>query len=163
MSVHIDKLAHHPYWLHQVVEWLHGEWLRYSDELDSSEMHIAERLSERKAAMKQHLGQQPVPTTFLAYEGEHLMGAVSLVRYASSIEPDRVWLTNLYVDVPFQGEGLGTRLLYYAEEFAATIGLAELSLYTFEAKDFYAQRGWNWLTKGELHGRAVDVFSKSVH
>ena len=45
-------------------------------------------------------------------------------------EPDHLLVVNVAVSPAYQGQGLGRALLAHAEEFALSLGLKELRLYT---------------------------------
>ncbi len=156
----IESLALHPEWLSDVVAWHHAEWLRNFDDESHEESHVSSALAEREQSMRHHLCDDTIPSTFIALQNKRPVGSVSLIDYPLSRDPARVWLTNLYVDTPYQKQGIGAALLEYAEGYAFRNGIQEISLYTFDASDYYLQRAWVWLSKGELHGQELDVFSK---
>jgi len=131
-------------------------------EQDLSFQRISQMLEDRRQSMRVHNQNKPVPVTFIAHNQDRVIGCVSLIRYTGSREPNRIWLTNLYVDFPFQRRGVGSSLLEHAVSFARSHNLQELSLYTFDAKNYYSDRGWSWLSSGEVHHRPVDFFTKSL-
>ncbi len=158
---HIADYAEHPEWHKTVVTWLHYEWLRNAPDNIKPE-EVGRMLQERLQSMHSHAHSQSIPSTFLAHDTQRPLGSVSLIRYPLSREPNRTWLTNLFVDYPFQRQGIGQSLLQHVEDFARQKCLQELSLYTFDAKDYYLQKGWSWLSSGEVNGKSVDIFVKSL-
>lgn len=158
----IESLSLYPQWQSSVVAWHHSEWLRNVGSRELNDSELAEALMDREESMQRHMSSLIIPTTFIAHDNQHPIGSVSLICYPSSREPDRVWLTNLYVDFPFQRQSIGTTLLAYVEEYAQINNIKEISLYTFDAKEYYLQRGWRWLAPAQLHGRQVDVLSKRL-
>lgn len=83
------------------------------------------------------IGREPVPMTVdydeavrthrfdLLYVGETLAALIETVAQA-----DHLLIENVAVEPPFQGRGLGTKLMAHAETVAAASGLRDIRLYT---------------------------------
>ncbi|HTZ80645.1 MAG TPA: GNAT family N-acetyltransferase [Stellaceae bacterium] len=81
--------------------------------------------------------------------------------------PDHLLIENLAVRPDRQGKGLGDRLLQHAEVLAASLGVAEVRLYTnaaFAANlAFYQRRGYEEFRREELApGRTVVHMRKRI-
>ena len=152
----LGDLADFPDWLPQVLEWHHAEWKRLSDHPIENELAQKQK---RERFLREHLNANPLPSTFIAYQGEQLAGTVSLVFFSSDVH---LWLTNLYVDVPFRHQGLGQRLLKKAQSFARTQGYQELWLYTFDSEDYYLKQGWKHEKHSVLHNQEVQVLRRFI-
>ncbi|GIF21534.1 N-acetylglutamate synthase-like GNAT family acetyltransferase [Actinoplanes tereljensis] len=65
-----------------------------------------------------------------------------------------------------QGNGVGTRLLAYAEEKARELGLPEVRLYTNEAMtenlEYYPRRGFREIDRATHHGYRRVFFAKPI-
>ena len=76
-------------------------------------------------------------------------------------QPDHLLIENLAVRPDQQGKGLGDILLKHAEDFANSLGLGEMRLYTnamFAANlAFYAKRGYAEFRRETLAPGAVAV------
>ena len=100
-----------------------------------------------------------LPTTLLAFEGEDLLGSVSLVfEDAPELqEHGSPWLASLYVKPEARGRGVGAQLARAAVARAAEEGVGELFLFTPEHREFYARLGWNEIARTALKGTPVDL------
>jgi GNAT superfamily N-acetyltransferase len=73
---------------------------------------------------------------------------------------------NIAVRPDQQGRGLGDRLLNHAEQFALSLGLDEIRLYTNALMasnvDFYGRRGYQEFRRGTLVPGTVSVFMRKT-
>jgi len=87
-------------------------------------------------------------------ENRQLLGLVVLIE-----EIDSVLLDNVAVDPSMQGQGVGGRLLEYAEQQAKNLGYSELNLYTHECMTenlrFYHRLGYY-----NVESRTVDGYAR---
>lgn len=135
-------VAHHA---EQVTDWL---WQAFGDGLPR----------EFFASIITH-SQQPdaLPITFVAVEGEHLLGTVGLWRCDLITRQDLYpWLAALYVDESARGKGLAGKLQEYVMDYAARAGYSELHLWS-ACRDFYERYGWHDI------GDALEYPNKTVH
>ncbi|UJD95930.1 GNAT family N-acetyltransferase [Lelliottia amnigena] len=135
-------VAHHA---EQVTEWL---WQAFGDGLPR----------EFLASIVTH-SQQPdaLPITFVAVEGELLLGTVGLWRCDLITRQDLYpWLAALYVDESARGRGLAGKLQEYVIAYAARAGYSELHLWS-ACRDFYERYGWHDI------GDALEYPNKTVH
>ncbi|MCP2001533.1 UNVERIFIED_ORG: putative N-acetyltransferase YhbS [Buttiauxella agrestis ATCC 33320] len=129
----------------QVTDWL---WQAFgtSDSRDFFASIVA--TSQREGEM---------PLTFVAVEGDKLVGTVGLWRCDLISRQDLYpWLAALYIDEKQRGRGLGAQLQQHVIEYARTIGYPQLYLYS-ACKDYYERFGWQYI------GDGLDYPSKSVH
>lgn len=129
----------------QVTDWL---WQAFgtSDSRDFFASIVA--TSQREGEM---------PLTFVAVEGDKLVGTVGLWRCDLISRQDLYpWLAALYIDEKQRGRGLGAQLQQHVIEYARTIGYPQLYLYS-ACKDYYERFGWQYI------GDGLDYPNKSVH
>ena len=144
ISLHRGPVATLAAWHHAQWGYLYSHW--------TQEVCLAE--------LQQHAErEQGLPTTLLAFEGEELLGSVSLVfEDAPELqEHGSPWLASLYVKPEARGRGVGAQLTHAAVARAAAEGVEELYLFTPEHRDFYASLGWRELGRTALKGTPVDL------
>jgi N-acetylglutamate synthase-like GNAT family acetyltransferase len=99
-------------------------------------------------------------TWVLEHDGQCL-GVLVLV-----VKPDHLLLENVAVDPAHQGQGLGRRLLDFAEAEARRLGLAEVRLYTnalmTDNRDLYSRRGYAEYDRRNLDGRDTVFMRKTL-
>ena len=83
----------------------------------------------------------------VAREGDHVIGMVSLLFTISTAEGGRVcWMEDMVVHPDRRGDGLGSRLLQSAVEYARTHGFSRITLLTDQlnagAIRFYGRHGF---------------------
>ncbi|MNC10359.1 Acetyltransferase (GNAT) family protein [compost metagenome] len=106
-------------------------------------------------ATSQREGQ--LPLTFVAVEGEKLVGTVGLWRCDLISRQDLYpWLAALYIDENQRGRGLGAKLQQHIIEHARALGYPQLYLYS-ACKDYYERFGWEYI------GDGLDYPDKVVH
>ncbi len=85
------------------------------------------------------------------------------------LEPhaDHLLLENIAVDPHWQGSGIGSQLLAFAESRAGLLGLTEVRLFTnavmTENLDYYPRRGYRETHRAEQDGYQRVFFSKKLH
>lgn len=98
-----------------------------------------------------------LPLTFVAIEGEKLVGTVGLWRCDLISRQDLYpWLAALYIDENQRGRGLGEKLQRHVIEHARALGYSQLYLYS-TCKDYYERFGWEYI------GDGLDYPNKLVH
>ncbi|MEJ2442120.1 MAG: GNAT family N-acetyltransferase [Exilibacterium sp.] len=163
MGLHADisiaPLASNPEVIAQLARWHWAEGQKLRREID-----VRGRLIKLLA----HLGDTPVPQTFIALERGKLVGAASLISHTQRLDPadPLYWLANVYVGEAFRRRGIATQLIQRVQDYARDLGLAELYLFTTDQREFYLRRHWRWLRSGRMRGRVIDILTfdlRDVH
>lgn len=98
-----------------------------------------------------------LPVTFVATDGDRLIGTVGLWRCDLITRQDLwPWMAALYVDEPARGRGLAGKLQRHVMDYAKAQGFNELYLYS-ACRDFYERFGWQYI------GDALDYPDTTVH
>lgn len=98
-----------------------------------------------------------LPITFIAVEGEKVVGTVGLWRCDLISRQDLwPWMAALYVDPEARGRGLAGQLQQHVMTYAAQQGFSELHLYS-ACRDFYERFGWQYI------GDGLDYPDTTVH
>lgn len=89
-----------------------------------------------------------LPITFIAAEGEMLLGTVGLWRCDLISRQDLYpWMAALYVAPEARGRGVAGKLQQHVIGYARTQGYSELFLYS-ACRDFYERFGWQYIGEG---------------
>lgn len=98
-----------------------------------------------------------LPTTYVATQGEELLGTVGLWRCDLISRQDLYpWLAALYIDEKQRGRGLGEQLQKHVIDSARALGYPHLYLYS-ACKGYYERFGWHYI------GDGLDYPDKPVH
>ncbi|MEB6371011.1 GNAT family N-acetyltransferase [Klebsiella michiganensis] len=100
-----------------------------------------------------------LPITFVAVEGERLLGTVGLWRCdlisRQNLYP---WMAALYVAPEARGQGLAGKLQQHVIGYARAQGYTELFLYS-ACRDFYERFGWQYIGEGlDYPASAVSLY-----
>ena len=100
-----------------------------------------------------------LPITFVAVEGERLLGTVGLWRCDLISRQDLYpWMAALYVAPEARGQGLAGKLQQHVIGYARAQGYTELYLYS-ACRDFYERFGWQYIGEGlDYPASAVSLY-----
>ena len=100
-----------------------------------------------------------LPITFVAVEGERLLGTVGLWRCDLISRQDLYpWMAALYVAPEARGQGLAGKLQQHVIGYARAQGYTELFLYS-ACRDFYERFGWQYIGEGlDYPASAVSLY-----
>ncbi|WP_336709273.1 MULTISPECIES: GNAT family N-acetyltransferase [unclassified Cedecea] len=141
----IVPLYQAPQHAEQVTEWL---WLAFGSQESRGFFASIVAASQREGEM---------PLTFIALEGEKMVGTVGLWRCDLISRQDLwPWLAALYIDESQRGKGLGEILQRHVVEYARQLGFESLYLYS-ACKTYYERFGWRYI------GDGLDYPDQPVH
>lgn len=115
-----------------------------------------ERVEQR---FHDHLNDVVLPITFVAFNGNKLVGGVSL-RENDGIRPDLMpWLGSLIVDSGYQKKGIGGMLINAAKQKALEMRFEKLYLFAFDPTlpAYYERFGFNKIGMDEFKGHPVTM------
>ena len=145
----ILPLRDRPQAIEQLARWHCAQW---------GWINPASTVERRIARFADHLQPGRVPQTFIALDGEQLLGSASLVAADLPARDDLTpWLASVYVDPPFRNRGVGAALVARVTEEARTLGQPALYLFTPDRAAFYARLGWQVVEQADWNGTAVTV------
>jgi predicted N-acetyltransferase YhbS len=138
----------------QIARWLYDEWGRFLPGA-SVERGIS-RLQER-------IHRDRVPLTFVAVEGEAVVGTVSLIDCDMETRSDlSPWLASLYVLPDQRRRGVGASLVKAVVFEAKRLGIGTLFLFTDSSEALYARLGWQKMESCIYKERDVVIMRKYV-
>lgn len=134
-----------PQFAEKVIDWI---WTAFGDGLPRAFFQSIVDHSQTPGAL---------PLTFIAVEGDRLLGTVGLWRCDLISRQDICpWLAALYVDEAARGKGLAGELQKHVQAYALSAGYTELHLWS-ACRDFYEGYGWQYV------GDALEYPDKTVH
>lgn len=151
----IQSLDRCPDALEQLAHWHHQQCLQQG--------LTASSLPRRRHYLAGHLGPEAIPVTLVASRQGLVLGCVSLVRHGTGEAPDRVWLSNLYVDEAHRRCGLGTQLLASAQDYARDLELPAIWLFTDRQSEYYRARGWQRAGDARVGGGSVIIMTRALN
>lgn len=144
-NINIVPLYAAPQHAEQVTDWL---WQAFGASMPRAFFASIVTHSQRPGQL---------PLTFVAHEGDTLLGTVGLWRCDLISRQDLFpWLAALYIDEAQRGKGLGGALQRAVIDYARDNGFPELFLYS-ACRDYYERFGWAYI------GDGLDYPDQTVH
>lgn len=145
----VESIADHLDLVDTIARWHWDEWGHVDPE--GSVESWAKGLRERT-------NRDRVPTTFVALEGDELLGSATLVDNDMSTRPDLwPWVAGVYVKPERRGQGVGSDLMRHVVRKAAQMGIKKLYLYTGSAREFYERLGWRFVAEEPYEGNIASI------
>lgn len=145
----IGYLADHREHIPRLAEWLHAQW-GYLHENDSVE--------RRAARLESRATRGGIPVTFVAVDGETLLGSASVVADDLETRPELTpWLASVYVAPEHRRQGIASTLVRRVVEEAREQGVSRLYLWTTDQEGLYAGLGWRPVERMRFQGEDIVV------
>ena len=116
-------------------------------------------LSEVEVKFHEHLNKDALPLTYIALDGEEVVGMCSL-RANDGIKSKYLpWLGSLCIEETYRKRGIGKLLMKVTKEKACSLGFQKLYLFTFEQEiaDWYAGNGWKKIEDSTYQNKPVII------
>lgn len=150
MSIIIENLTSHPEFIPLLAQWFHAEWGHFHPQTT-----IEQRIAQLKNRCTQTGGP---PLTLVARMGDHVVGTASLVKHDMEVHLELTpWLSSVYVDKMYRGQGIGSQLVTRIVQEAEHTNANMLYLFTPDRKSFYARMGWQLLYHEKYRGQQVTL------
>lgn len=147
----IHYLADRPQHIPTLAAWHYAQW---------GELNPANDVAARIDRFQSHLQQRAVPTTFVACDGEELLGSASLVAHDLDSRGDLTpWLASVYVAPAARNRGVGAAVVQRVMAEARAIGVPRLHLFTLDREAFYAKLGWRLLERAIYRDHEIAIMA----
>ncbi len=144
----IIDLSEQPEHIPLLASWHHAQW---------RDINPGQTLRHRIDKMQAYLDDNLVPSTFVAMNGDYVLGSAAIVEYDMKIEGCSPWLASVYVYPDYRRQGIGSALVRHAMTEASNAGVREIYLFTPDKADFYQRLGWDVVSREPYHGRNITI------
>lgn len=153
--IEILPLGQRPDCIDQLAQWHFAQW---------GPINPTSTVERRIARLQGHLEPGRVPQTFIAVDGDRLLGSASLVAAdLPSREDLSPWLASVYVDPPFRNRGIGAALVQRVAQEARKLSFPVIYLFTPDRAAFYANLGWQIVEHDDWNGCQVTVMELDLN
>lgn len=133
LPIVIDYLVDSDKAFEPVVDWVHSQWVAHWGRSRLSTVQL----------LRSRLSRDRLPLTLVAQVGDEPVGTLSIADdEAPAGRGCLPCLSGVYVPPAWRGRGVGGQLCARAVGEAVRLALPRLGLFTADARDFYARRGW---------------------
>ena len=131
--------------------WHHDKWAYLSPQT-SLEMRIEK--------YHKYLGNELIPSTFVAFENSVVLGSASIVKHDMKNRMEySPWLASVYVPTEHRNKGIGSKLVSHIMEIAKKKDFESLFLFTPDKKSFYKRLGWSSIHNESYSNTKVTVMT----
>ena len=144
----ILNLNNAPQYIPQLAAWHHQEW---------ASLNPGRTLEQRIEYMQSYLGDDLVPSTFIAL-GPALLGSAAITLNDMDTRPELTpWLASVFVAPPCRNQGVGSLLVQHAMLQAKAARISTLFLFTPDRVSFYQRLGWQTLMPEHYRNHPVTI------
>ncbi|UQG55360.1 MULTISPECIES: GNAT family N-acetyltransferase [unclassified Marinobacter] len=147
MSIRIQPLE--PQYIPKLAAWHQAEWAHLDRSLDEP---------TRQARLEEHCSTTSLPATFIALDGDTLVGGICLAPHDIPDRPQySPWISRIYVTHDQRGKAIGKALIDHAKEALRQQGHEALYLITEDKGSYYAKIGWLKVEDYRLNEHPVEI------
>jgi len=145
----IEYLKDHEDFIPTLAQWHYRQW---------SYLHENDSIERRIKRLRQRLGGGRIPTTFVAVEGDILLGSASLIVSDMDIRPELTpWLASVFVAPEHRNQGVASALVKRVIEQARALKVKTFYLFTTDKESLYARLGWKVRERTRYRGEQVVI------
>lgn len=149
MSIRIVDLAEVPHCLPALAALHQTEW---------AHLNPGETLAMREQRMRGYLGENFVPTLWVAMDGDEPLGTAMIYAQDMDTHPEwSPWLASVYVREEYRRRGIAAVLVRHVMTQAKAHGVKHFYLYTPDQANYYRKLGWQPMREEIYHGEAVSI------
>lgn len=155
-QMHVESIADHMDLIDTIAQWQWADWGQsYPDWSPTSwAAHL------RKFTLRDR-----IPTTYVAFDRDELLGSVALVEHDIMTRQDLTpWVSNVYIKRSRRGQGVGGALVQHAVDKASEMGIRQLYVYTrtdttHPVRKFYTKFGWRHFEDDRHEGWPISILT----
>ena len=148
-SFAVEHLAAHLDAIPRIAQWCYSEW---------GHLTPGNSLDQTIARFRRRIHPGTIPETFVALDGDQIVGTASLVANDLSLRPDLTpWMASVYVDAQYRGLGVGSELVQAMIAEAAALDVEQLYLITHDQMSLYRRLGWQEIERIAYRGEDVTI------
>ncbi len=147
----IESIADHLDLIDTIAGWHWDEW---------GGVDPGGSLESWTEGLQQRTNRDRIPTTFVALDGDELLGSVTLVEHDMDTHLEvSPWVAGVYVRPSARRRGVASALVRHAVREAREMRITRLHLYTSTARDLYEKLGWQPIADDHYEGQPVTIMA----
>jgi len=145
----VERLLENTTFIPTVARWLYEEW--------GTEV-VGRSLATSISSLEQDADAEGFPLTLIGKVDNEVVATASLVRSDMDCRPDLTpWMASVYVDPAHREKEYGSLICLELMQYAQSINLKELYLYTPDRRSFYERIGWKFMNTEHERGKEVSL------
>lgn len=150
----ISHIKYFQHWIPIIAKWVYDEW---------AYCYPQKSLQDIQRTLISRINEREMPITLVAHDERGVLGTASLKAEDLVAAPDLTpWISSVYVQPEYRGEGTGTALAAEIERIASELGYPRLHLFNPLAQGLFEKRGWRLLRTVHLGGKELAILSKDL-
>lgn len=150
----IFNLKDQPLHMLALASWHHQQW---------AALNPGQSLQQRIDNMQAYFSDTLIPSTFIAVNGDTLLGSAALIECDMDTHPEwSPWLASVFVAPAFRRQGVATKLIAHCLQQLHAAAIPEVYLFTPDQADFYQARGWQVCAQEDYRQHEVCIMRMNV-
>lgn len=143
--------------LPELAKAVHEQWAKMYARRGESAEDVEKKMVARAV-------DDQIPLTMVAFEGEALVGSVTIKNDDFARRSDlNPWIAGVFILPQFRGNGYSPQLIAHAEQVGKeTFNLEKIYLYTGSAEGLYIKNGYTVVERFDTDTRELVVMEKSL-
>ena len=150
----ISHIKYFQVWIPIIAKWIHEEW---------SYAFPALTLTEIQRGLFGRMNETEMPITLIAHDERGVLGTASLkAKDMDSVPELTPWLSAVYINPEYRGQGVGKALISEIEKLARAAGHPKLYAFNPISQGVFEKMGWKVLETIRVAGRDVGILVKNL-
>ncbi len=151
----IVNLKEKPHYLNKLAQWQQNEW---------QDLNPGLTLENRIKKMQAYLNSENIPSTFVANQLNKPIGSAAIVMHDLKTRTDlSPWLASVFVNPDYRNTGVGTKLVVTVMDYAKSIGIRNLYLFTLDEQLFYERLHWSHLATETYQNNKIKIMTTRLN
>lgn len=150
----ISHIKYFQHWIPIIAKWIYDEW---------AYVYPQKSLQDIQRTLISRVNEREMPITLVAHDERGVLGTASLKADDLEIAPELTpWISSVFVQAEYRGEGVGTALAEEIERIAAELGFRRLHLFNPLSQGLFEKLGWTLLKTANYGGRELAILAKDL-
>lgn len=150
----ISHIKYFQHWIPIIGKWIYDEW---------TYVYPQRSLQDIQRTLISRVNEREMPITLVAHDERGVLGTASLKAEDLEVAPELTpWISSVYVQPDYRGEGIGTALAEEIEKIAGELGYRRIHLFNPLSQGVFEKLGWNLLKTVQYGGKELAVLAKDL-
>lgn len=150
----ISHIKYFQHWTPIIAKWIYDEW---------AYVYPQKSLQDIQRTLISRVNEREMPITLVAHDERGVLGTASLKSEYLEIDPGLTpWISSVYVQPDYRGEGIGTALSAEIEKISAELGYRRIHLFNPISRGIFEKLGWTMVQTIQYGGRELAILAKDL-
>lgn len=150
----ISHIKYFQHWVPIIAKWIYDEW---------AYVYPQKSLQDIQRTLISRINEREMPITLVAHDERGVLGTASLkaedLEISSELTP---WISSVYVQPDYRGEGVGTALAGEIEKISGELGYRRIHLFNPISQGVFEKLGWTMVQTMQYGGKELAILAKDL-